>query len=73
MHAVPTNQIASVCILTRKGFIWVVLDHVITLKIFDFILNSKEKLKPGFYFPQCVCFLNRTGPNPNLTAFISKI
>ena len=26
-----------------------------------------------FYFPQCVCFLNLTGQNPNLTAFTSKI
>ena len=25
-----------------------------------------------FYFPQCVCFLNLTGQNPNLTAFTSK-
>ena len=27
----------------------------------------------GFYFPQCVCFLNRAGQNPNLTTFVSKI
>ena len=49
------------------------LGHEITLKILEFVLNSIEKVKPGFYFPQCVCFLNRTGQNSDLTAFTSKI
>ena len=48
-------------------------DHEITLKILEFMFNSKEKVKAGFYFAQCVHFLNRTRPNPNLTAFTSKI
>ena len=26
-----------------------------------------------FYLPQCICFLNPTGQNPNLTAFTCKI
>ena len=37
------------------------LDHETTLEISEFVLNSIEKVKPGFYFPQCVYFLNRTG------------
>ena len=49
------------------------LDHEITLKIMEFVLNSIEKVKDAFYFPQCVYFLNRTRQNPNLTAFTSKI
>ena len=51
------------------------IDHEITLKILEFILNSIEKVKPVvfFYFPQYVCFLNWTEQNPNLTAFTSKI
>ena len=49
------------------------IDHEITLKILEFVLNSIEKVKPGFYFPQCVCFLNQTGQNSDLTAFTSKI
>ena len=52
---------------------YAVMDHKLTLKILEFILNSIEKAKTVFYFPQGVCFLNRTVQNPNLTAFTSKI
>ena len=49
------------------------LDHEITLKILEFILNLIEKVNLASYFLQCVYFLNQTGQNPNLTAFTSKI
>ena len=49
------------------------IGHEITMKVLKFVLNSMAKVKPVFYFPQCVYFLNQTGQNPNLTAFISKI
>ena len=49
------------------------IDHEITLKTWKFILNSIEKVKPGFLlFSMCVSFLNWTGQNLNLTAFTSK-
>ena len=35
-------------------------------------LDRKSKIC-FFYFPQGVCFLNWTVPNPNVTAFTSKI
>ena len=46
-----------------------------TLKILEFILNLIEKVKPGFLLSSTCMFpeLNRTGQNPNLTAFTAKI
>ena len=42
------------------------MDHEITLKIFGIYSQLERKSKTWlFYFPQCVCFLNRTGQNPN--------
>ena len=49
------------------------LDHEITLKTLKFILSLTDKLKPFFYFPQRVCFLNQMGQNRNLAASTSKI
>ena len=51
----------------------IVVDNKITLKILEFILNSIEKVKHGFYFPQYICFLDRVRQNPNLTALTFKI
>ena len=39
----------------------------------NLVLNSIEKVYLVLYFPQCVCFLNRTGQNSDLTVFTSKI
>ena len=36
-------------------------------------LDYPENFGTYSYFPQCVCFLNRPGQNPNLAAFNSKI
>ena len=47
-------------------------DHEIPLKILEFILNLIQKFKSGFLLSS-ICFLNRTGQNPNLAAFTSKI
>ena len=44
------------------------IDHEITLKILEFILNLVEKVK-RFYFTQCVCFQNRAGKNPDRHSF----
>ena len=49
------------------------IDHEISLKILEFILNLIEKVKPVFCFPQYVYFLIRTRQIPNLTAFTSKM
>ena len=56
-----------------KSLVELNVDHEITLKILEFILSSIEKVKPGFCIPYCLCFLNQTGQNANLTAFTSKI
>ena len=58
---------------SMKSLVELNVDHEITLKILEFILSSIEKVKPGFYIPYCLCFLNQTGQNANLTAFTSKI
>ena len=44
----------------------------ITLKILEFVLNSTEKVKPGFLL-SLMCVFSQSGQNPNLTAFTSKI
>ena len=46
------------------------LDHEIRQIWFSTQLK-KENL--FFYFPECVCFLNRMGQNSDLSAFTSKI
>ena len=46
------------------------------MSILKFILNSIENVKPVFFltFPQCICFLNQTEQNPDLTTtFTCKI
>ena len=48
------------------------------MSILEFILNSIVNVKPVFFFfltfPQCVCFLNQTEQNPDLTTtFTCKI
>ena len=51
-----------------------IVGREITLKISEIILNSIERVKAGFLLSSmCVYFLNRTGQNPNLTAFTFKI
>ena len=55
-------------------FHYTYIDHEINLKILEFIINSIEKVKSDFfYLSQYVCFLNKAGQNPNLTACATKI
>ena len=49
------------------------IDHEITLKILKFILNLKEKVKPGFLLSSMCMFPELNGQNPNLAVFTSKI
>ena len=44
------------------------IDHEITLKILEFILNLVEKVK-RFYFSQCVCFQNLAGKTSDRHSF----
>ena len=61
--------------LARDGECRLVLYHEIRIffanDVYNFSRLSHQHLV--FHFPQCVCFLNWTGQNPNLTAFTSKI
>ena len=44
------GKLHFLCSVLKKSFaVYIILDHSITLKILEFILNSAEKVKPYFF------------------------